>query len=282
MKVLILGAKGVVGTAVENVCKEQKLENISLDIEDLDIGNKKNLVEIMDYHRPNVVVNAAVIMGFNSCEENPEKAFGVNALSVLNMAKWCQKNNSTLIQTSTNAVFSGNKNDFYFESDSPNPSTVYAISKYAGELCAQNGTNSHYIIRLPKLFGPRRNEGSDFTEKIIKKMRSEKELKIAEDRFDPFTYSVHAARKMLELVHQPAPFGIYHITNQGSTSYYDFVCELGKILNYSGNILRCKDSDLKSPYPNPLRIELGSLKISDMPSWKEALAEYINTENIRL
>lgn len=279
---LILGSSGMLGTAIEEVCKESGIRHLGLSHHDLDISDKDELEKKVDESKPSIIINSAAMMGIPPCEENPVKAFEINAVSPLNLARICRDRNIALVHIGSNAIFDGKKGDLYFEEDFPNPQNIYGLSKYAGELCVQNNLPEHYIMRVPKLFGSRRNSTPGFTDKIMERMKLGKELKIADDRIDTFTYTVHAARKMISLVQNSAPFGVYHVANRGSVSYYDFICKFAEKIGYRGEIKRAKDSDFSAPAPNPLRTELGSSKIHDMPTWNEALDEYFDREKIRL
>ncbi len=281
-KILILGSKGLLGTAIEKVCEERTEEYLGLSHKDLDISDKSQLEKKIDEYSPRIIINSAAMMGISPCEENPQKAFEINTVSALNLTKICQKRSIALVQISSNSIFDGKKGELYFEDDVPNPQNIYGLSKYAGEICVQNNLSSHYIIRLSKLFGSRRNKTPGFVDKMIDLMKEGRELKIAEDRIDTFTYSMHAARKILSLLESHVPFGIYHVANKGSTSYYDFVCRFAEKIRYTGKITRAKDRDFPASAPNPLRVELGSEKISNMPSWEEALEEYVSEEREKL
>jgi dTDP-4-dehydrorhamnose reductase len=270
----------MLGSAIENVCKNSGINHIGFSHSGLEISNIENLEQKIKENNPEIIINTAAMMGIPVCEENPTKAFEINALSVLNLAKICKKSNIKLIQISTNSVFDGKKGDLYFETDIPNPLNIYGLSKYAGEICVQNNLDNYYIIRLPKLFGPRKNNTLGFTDKIIDKMKKGGELRIAEDRFEPFTYSEHAARKIISIVQDKMPYGIYHITNRESISFYDFVCRFAEKIGYKGKITKAKDKDFYSQGYSPLRTELGSYKITDMPNIEKGLEEYVeNNKN---
>jgi dTDP-4-dehydrorhamnose reductase len=281
-KVLITGASGMFGTAMEGVCRDNLVDVVGTSSKDFDIANKDTLEKAIEECSPGIIINSAVFMGIPACEENPKRAFDVNAVAALELARICRRRGITLVQISTNAIFDGKKGDLYFETDVPNPQNIYGLSKYAGEIGVRNSLAESYIVRFPKLFGGRRNNTSGFTDKMIAKMKAGEELKISGDRVDPFTYTVHAARKLISLLENQAPFGIYHIANQGSVSYYDFICAFAEKVGYSGKIIRAKDRDITQPTLNPLRNELGSLKIKDMPSWEDALNEYVKVERVKI
>jgi dTDP-4-dehydrorhamnose reductase len=280
-KVLIIGASGLFGTAIEKVCRENEVDVVGTSSKDFDISDEGALEKAIEEYSPKTIINSAVFMGIPACEENPKRAFEINAVAPMNLARICRKKDILLVQISTNSVFDGTKGELYVENDIPNPKNVYGLSKYAGEIGVRNTLLDSYIVRFPKLFGSRRNGAYGFTDKIMAKMKSGEELKVVGDRRDTFTYTVHAARKLISLLENHVPFGVYHVANQGSVSYYDFACSLAERVGYKGKIIRTEDRD-SSLVINPLRNELGSIKVSDMPSWENGLDEYISTDGIKI
>ena len=157
-RVLVLGASGMFGTAVERIFKESGLEVFGPGHSELDILDRSQLEKKIDEITPEAIVNSAVFMGIPACEDNPQRAFEINTVAALELARICKKRGIVLVQTSTNAIFDGKKGDLYVETDAPNPQNIYGLSKYAGEVGVRNTVPMHYIVRFPKLFGPRRND----------------------------------------------------------------------------------------------------------------------------
>ena len=280
--ILILGSSGLFGTAMEKVCRENKMNYNCLFHNDLEITDKSQLEEKIKQYNPDFIINSVAMLGIDACEKEPLKAFDINSVAVLNLSRLCRKYDVVLVQTSTATIFDGTKGALYVESDIPHPKNIYGLSKYAGEICTRNNLDKYYILRFPKLFGSRQKGALGFIDKMIMKMRNDKELKVADDRIDTFTYTVHAARKVLSLIQEEYPFGMYHISNQGSVSYYDFMCKFAEHVGYTGKITRVKDKDFPSMTLNPLRVDLGSDKIKHMPDWEDALSEYIQSEKIKI
>ena len=167
MKILLLGASGAFGTALEKVCEEKGIECISPKHEELDITDCEKVKTDVIKYKPDVVVNSVAMVGINLCEIEPEKAFKINGIAVLKLAKICEENKIVLVQPSTHAIFDGTKKGYYTEEDTPKPAGVYAVSKYAAECFARNFCTRHYVIRFPTLFGPRRNNSMGFVDKVI-------------------------------------------------------------------------------------------------------------------
>ena len=133
MRILLLGGRGVFGTEFFNLCKKNKILIKAPKSIELNIVKIEKVKKYIQKYKPTHIVNSAVFMGIDPCHDNYKKAFEVNALSVLNLSKICNENNITFIQTSTHAVFDGNKSKPYNESDQPLQNNVYGATKYSAE-----------------------------------------------------------------------------------------------------------------------------------------------------
>lgn len=274
MKILLLGASGVVGTAIQTVCKKKQIECISAAHDVIEITNPPELEEAITIYKPTIVINAVGIVGPNPCEFNPAEAFKTNAIAVRNLALMCANQNITLVQISTHAVFDGIKDDYYTELDIPKPIGVYGISKYAAELFVQSICKRYYIIRFPTLYGPRRNTKLGIVDKFIKLAKEGKELRVADDKVDSPSYNMDVAEGLVDVLIQNKPFGIYHIGNSGSVIFYDFVVKLSGLLKKDVELIRAKDSDFP-PIFKPTKTAMKSIKLKPLRNWEDALNEYI-------
>jgi len=266
------------GTALEEICNRKGINCKGLDKADLDITNSDAISEAIEEHKPDTVINMAVIQAINSCELEPQRAFDVNAIAVSNLAKICEEKGITLVQPSSQAVFDGTKDSPYTEDDLPNPTNIYSASKYAAECFAKNLCTRHYIPRFPTLFGPTRFGRKGFVENMLDRIQKGGEIRIADDRIDSPTYTMDAAETIISLLEKEKPFGIYHVTNSGVVSYYDFIAKLIEIIKADVNLVRAKDQDFGGLGHKPLKIALKSVKLEPLRSWQDALAEYVATE----
>lgn len=282
MKILLLGSTGAFGTALERVCEEKNIEYVGLSHKDFEITKKDDLFNAITKNNPDVVVNSVAIIGLNPCEQNPQRAFDINAIEVSNLAKICKERDIVLVQPSTHAVFDGTKEDCYTEEDIPNPSGVYAISKLAGEFFASNTNEKSYITRFPTMFGPRKNKSLGFVDKMVEFMNAGKEIRVVDDKIDSPTYTVDAARQLISILENKMPFGVYHVANAGKVSYYDFISELAEKIGYNKEIIRAKNTDFPSDVRNPLKTAMKSIKLNPMRGWREALDDYIKEDIIRI
>lgn len=276
MKILILGASGVFGTSMEDVCKEKGIEYLSLSHDDFEITNfeENHILK----HNCDVIVNGVGMMGINPCEENPVKAFAINSASVNKLAKICQENELTLIQPSSHAVFGGAKAESHNEESIPYPTSIYGISKYASELIAISACDKKYILRFPALFGRRRNEGTGFIDKLPQLLKDGEIPQISVDKRDSLSYGKDVVKKIIDLLEEKKPYGIYHIANEGFPSYYEFACKLRDLYGLNNEIKKATDSDFKSMATKPVNTRMTSIKIPLLRRWEEALEEFVNED----
>ena len=274
--ILLLGATGVVGTAVEKVCCQQNISCIAQSHQDIEIADCKQLINAIDKYNPSVVINCVAIPSIDLCENAPETAISLHCTSVLHLAKECGRRDIALIQPSSHAVFDGVKESPYIEDDLVKATSVYSATKLLSERIVIAYCPKHYILRFPTLYGPRRNTGMGFVDKVLNWIKDGKELRIADDKMDSPTYSMDAAAALISIIIENAPYGIYHIANNGWVSYYDFVLKICELLKVENIIHRAKDKEFASICHKPLRTALKSAKIKHLRNYEEALREYLN------
>lgn len=277
MKILLIGASGCFGNEFSKVCKRDKIKLISYPSKKLDITKFKDLNSKIKKIKPSIVINSSAIVGINQCETNFNKAFEVNTIGALNLAKICKSNNLILVQTSTHAVFDGTKNSSYSEKDIPKPNNVYSGSKYLSEVFVKSICKKYYIIRFPTLFGERKNNLLGFVDKVIISLENNKDLKIADDKIDSPTYAKDAAISLLQILLKKKTYGVYHLANEGKISYFEFVKYIKNSLSSKSKIKPVKDKYFKSDGFKPLKTSLKSLRKTKMRNWKKAINEYLET-----
>ncbi len=279
-KILVLGATGLLGTSLEKVfTRDKNYRYVGCSHQDIDITDKKKLQKLLKKHRPNFVINTVALIGINFCEDNPQKIMNVNAFSVFNLAKICRSLDITLVQISTHAVFDGTSRKPYEEKEKTNPLNIYGYSKLVGEYFVKMNLKNYYILRMPTMYGPRRNKSLGFVDKMVNNMKQGKNLKIAGDRIDSPSYSLTLSRKIKKLIGKKK-YGIHHISDKGVVSYYEFIKELSKIIGFKGKVQKVKDKEFPSAAPNPLRVAISS-KNGTGVYWKNALREYVKNENLK-
>lgn len=277
MKILLIGASGCFGNEFSKVCRRDKIKLISYPSKKLDITKFKDLNSKIKKIKPSIIINSSAIVGINQCENNFNKAFEINTIGALNLAKICKSKNLILVQTSTHAVFDGTKNSSYNEKDIPKPNNVYSGSKYLSEVFVKSICKKYYIIRFPTLFGERKNNLLGFVDKVIISLENNKDLKIADDKIDSPTYAKDAAISLLQILIKKKTYGVYHLANEGKISYFEFVKYIKNFLSSKSKIKPVKDKYFKSDGFKPLKTSLKSLRKTKMRNWKKAINEYLET-----
>ena len=268
----------MLGTALAQACNRREIDCVGLTQDDLEITDVDALRKVIEKHKPDAIFNMAVIQAVDPCELEPQRAFDVNAIAVSNLAKICEKNGITLVQPSSHAVFDGTKDEPYTEDDSPNPASVYGASKYVSECFARNLCTRHYIARFPTLFGASGYAFRGFVEKMLDRMLKGEEVRVADDKIDSPTYTRDAAETIISLLEDEKPYGLYHVTNSGMVSFYDFIAQTIEVLGIEASLVRAKDKDFGGLGLKPLKSALKSVKLAPLRSWQDALYEYLTTE----
>ncbi|MFH2068546.1 MAG: dTDP-4-dehydrorhamnose reductase [Candidatus Omnitrophota bacterium] len=285
MKIILIGAGGQLGSDLMKVLAEEEL--IPLRHLDADITDFERLKELVCRHKPDVVIDTAAYHKVDECERNPQKTFEVNALGTRNVALACKETGSRMVFISTDYVFNGRKGAPYVETDIPDPINVYGISKLAGECFVRNLLDEYFIVRTSGLFGVAGSsgKGGNFIETMLRLAGANKEIKVVGDQIMSPTYTLELAKKICELI-KTEEFGLYHITNNGECSWYDFA---GKIFELSGvetNLKRTTTKEFGAPASRPPYSVLGNgnlqrLGLDDMKAWDEALKAYLQERKRR-
>lgn len=296
MKILITGSTGMLGVALCDELSEQ-YEVIPFERKDCDITQKAQLIDKISYIRPEIIIHSAAFTDVDGCELEPDKAYDVNAKGAETVAIASQRVNALLIYISTDYVFDGKKNVPYLETDQPNPLSVYGKSKLEGEGFVQSISKKCLIIRSSWLFGRGRK---NFVDHIIERAKKEKVLQIANDKFSSPTYALDLAGAIKVLLStssfacpvSPAlagsfgelsadSYGIYHITNSGCCSWYEYaqkILECAAVKEVKLLPISLSEINLKAPRPKYSVLDnsrYNKLTQRALRPWPEALAEYV-------
>ena len=216
MRIVITGSAGQLGRALETSLSTEDL--LLLDLPDHDITNYAHTQRVIGSFRPEAVIHAAALTNVDGCEHEPELAYRVNALGTQNIALACQLCQAAMVYVSTDYVFDGTQEEPYWEWDRPNPQSVYARSKLAGELCTRALLTEFYIVRTAWLYN---RGGNSFVHKVLKLANERDELHYATDEVGSPTFAPDLAEALAELICHPL-YGIYHFSNEGVCSRYEW------------------------------------------------------------
>lgn len=281
MKVVISGANGQLGT---DLCKTLKnSEVIPLTHKDVELTDLTSVKNICQRYQPDVIINTAAYVRVDDCEDNRDKAFLVNALGARNVAVVAQELGAKLVQISTDYVFGGGgtRHTPYTEFDVPNPLNVYGSSKLAGEDFVRHLCTRYFIVRGSGLFGiaGSSGKGGNFVETMLRLGKERSELKVVNDQIFAPTYTKDLANKIARLIATDY-YGIFHITNSGTCSWYDFTKEIIRLAGLSTQVTPITSAQYPQRARRPAysvldHFHLRLLGMDDMPDWQEALKDYM-------
>lgn len=284
MKILITGANGMLAKAVRERFKEKEL--ILTDIHEdelvkkLDITNLEQVEEFVSDCLPDVIINCAAYTAVDKAEEDLDLARKINADGPKNLAIAASKSGSILVHISTDYVFDGNLSldNIYQEEDQKAPVTVYGITKLEGEEAVKANMLHYYIFRTAWLYG----DGNNFVRTMLKLGKDREEVNVVADQHGSPTYAVDLADIIAQALEKKIPYGIYHTTNLGFTTWYEFTKEIFKIANISCKVNPVTSEEFVRPAKRPKNSMLSKDKILqvgiDIPAWKDGLTRYLKEE----
>ncbi len=236
--------------------------------------------------QPEVVLHLAAETDVDRCEQQPDHAYATNALGTENLALACRAQDAVLVYISTANVFDGEKLEAYTEYDRTGSINVYGRSKLEGERAVERALRRYFILRAGWMVGGWEID-KKFVYKIVQRCRTEKQLRVVDDKFGSPTFTVDFARNLMPLI-QTGRYGTYHLANQGVASRLEIAQEVVRLLGKEQEIEICPISSTEFPLPAPrprsemlrnLKLEL--IGMNHMPHWKASLRRYIEENRDR-
>lgn len=278
MKIAVIGSTGQLGVDLIKVFQKGH-EVVGLTHKDIEVADYNSCL-VLKEQQPDVVINTAAFHKVDQCEEEPLKTFSVNAIGARNIASISKEIEATVIYISTDYVFDGSKTEPYIEDDIPNPINTYGISKLAGELYTKHNPK-HYIIRVASLFGVTgaSGKGGNFVETMIAKAKKNEPISVVDDMWMSPTYTMDAAKIIKAILELNMPFGIYHATNVGYCTWFQFAQEIFNFTALKPVLTRIKTKQLQIKAVRPKFSALKSIKLSrygvQPRDWRQALRDYL-------
>ena len=294
MKILITGGKGMLGRTLQKELAEHEI--VVADLPDWDITDDTGFVAKIGEVKPDLIIHCAAMTKVDDCETNRELAFKLNEEGTRNVAIACKSCGARLIAISTDYVFSGEPERepwAWGEMDIPRPRTVYGASKFAGEQMVQMILPDAVILRIAWLYGA---GGPSFVHTMAKLGAQEgAPLKVVNDQRGNPTSTKTVADVIKFLITKPDVSGIVHGTCEDQCTWYDFACELKRLLNlqssivdfqgrvnFQRDIVPCSTEEFPRPAPRPRNSALKKSVLNLLgyrtPNWKVALADFVKAE----
>ena len=277
MKVLITGSNGQLGRSIqERSLLYPEFSFDFTDVDQLDITNKSALECYLKTSKPDVIINCAAYTAVDKAEEDKNLAYLINAEGPENLAKACKKHNCSLIHISTDYVFNGISHLPYTETMETNPPSVYGQSKLAGEKAILEYSDSAIIIRTSWLYS---EFGNNFLKTMLKYGSERDELRVIFDQIGTPTYAGDLAVSILKIINSNKKLNqseIYHFSNEGVISWYDFAKEIMDIAKVNCIITPIESYEYPLPAPRPHYSVLNKAKIKStfglsIPYWRDSL-----------
>lgn len=283
MNILITGCNGQLGNELQLLEKNYSEHTFfNTDVHELDITNAEAIDKFVSSNNIDIIINCAAYTAVDKAESNKELCQVLNADAPAYLAKAISKRNGWMIQVSTDYVFDGTKNTPYVETDSPCPNSVYGSTKLDGEKAVEQACKNTMIIRTAWLYS---SFGNNFVKTMMRLGKEKEELNVIFDQIGTPTYARDLAIAIMTAVEKGIVPGIYHFSNEGVISWYDFT----KAIHRLSGITSCHVHPIHTEeYPTaatrPHYSVLDKTKIKktygiEIPYWEDSLAECINILN---
>lgn len=288
----LIGNKGMLGCEIEKQLSKNNIACIGTDRE-VDITNPESLLSFAENKNIEWIINCAAYTAVDKAEDDIPMAKKLNVNGSRNTARTAKKIGAKFIHISTDYVFNGIGNKPFTEEDKPSPKSVYGYTKYFGELEIAEEMSEYYILRTAWLYG---FDGNNFVYTMTKLMNSRNEIKVVNDQKGSPTCAAGLASVILKIIEadkNTIPYGIYHCTDLGEITWYDFankIYELGKKYGRITNdctINSCTTAEYPTAAKRPEYSVLGKDKIQNalnmkLPDWEESLEVFVKSERFEI
>jgi dTDP-4-dehydrorhamnose reductase len=278
--IVVFGAGGQLGQCFKNLAEEQGLTTIYFPSKnEANILDNDLLENVFAKYKPAYAINCAAYTAVDNAEDDTEAAFKLNKTGVENLSRHCLKNGTTLFHISTDFVFKGDKSTPLNETDSTEPIGVYGQTKLQGEKAIENILTKYFIIRTSWLYS---EFGNNFVKTMLRLAADRTELRIIADQAGTPTYAIDLAACILHIIEsKKEAYGIFHYSNEGIASWYDFAKAIFQISATAINVLPIKTEDYKTKASRPAYSVLDKTKIKrvfemEIPYWRDSLVTCID------
>ncbi len=276
MKVLVTGVKGQLGYDVVNELEKRGIEAVGVDIEEMDITDANSVDNVISEAAPDAVIHCAAYTAVDAAEDNVEVCRKVNADGTQNIANICKKLDCKMVYISTDYVFDGKGERPWEPDDERHPLNVYGQTKYEGELAVQNTLEKYFIVRIAWVFGV---NGKNFIKTMLNLGRTREHVTVVNDQFGSPTYTYDLARLLVDMV-LTDKYGIYHATNEGICTWYEFACEIFRQAGIQVEVEPVSAEQYKAKAERPSNSRMNKEKLTEngfekLPTWQDALSRYL-------
>lgn len=276
MKVLVTGVKGQLGYDVVGELKKRNIEAVGVDIDEMDITDAASVDKVIKEASPDAVIHCAAYTAVDAAEDNVDICRKVNKDGTQNIANVCKELDIKMIYISTDYVFDGEGTRPWEPDDKPDPLNVYGLTKYEGEVAVTSTLSKYFIVRIAWVFGL---NGKNFIKTMLNLAKTHDSLTVVNDQFGSPTYTYDLARLLVDMV-LTDKYGIYHATNEGIITWYDFACKIFETAGLNVKVSPVPASEYPAKAKRPSNSRMSKQKLVDngfelLPTWQDALKRYI-------
>lgn len=276
MKVLVTGVKGQLGYDVVKECEKRNIEAIGVDVEEMDITDASKVEEVIKSSNIDAVIHCAAWTAVDKAEDEVELCTKVNVDGTRNIAKVCKELSIKMMYISTDYVFDGQGEQLWNEYDQRNPLNVYGKTKCEGEMAVEELVEKRFIVRIAWVFGV---NGNNFIKTMLRLGKERGAVSVVSDQIGSPTYTYDLARLLVDMI-ETDKYGIYHATNEGLCSWYEFACEIFKQANLEVEVTPVNSSQFPTKAKRPFnsrmsKTELDKNGFKRLPTWQDALSRYL-------
>ncbi len=277
MKIIILGATGMLGSDIVSSLKKSGHDCHSFNTSTINICDKISVhTALSTCTDADFLINCAAYTQVDLCEKEHSLAFSVNGTGPKNLAIWCREHMIPILHFSTDYVFDGEKKGPYVETDLCSPLSIYGTSKWQGEQAIQSEWSQHLIFRVQWLYG---QHGTHFIQTLQTLLKNRDTLCIVADQKGSPTWTADIATLITTLIASPPSWGLYHLRSQGETTWYDYACFLKDIFDETCTISPQKTEEYPRPAKRPKNGILSTDKATragySLPKWKDSVSAYV-------
>ena len=275
--ILVTGGNGQLAQCIKDL--ESNIEGFNFiykDLPEFDITNLELVVSFFKESRIDYCINCAAYTAVDKAESEKETAHKVNVIGVQNLILGCEVKDTKFIHISTDFVFSGNKTELYKETDTADPISVYGSTKLKGEQAIMNSNVKHFILRTSWLYS---EHGNNFMKTMIRLGNERESLGVVHDQIGTPTYAKDLVEVVFDLIQNNSDnYGLFHYSNEGIGSWYDFANEIFKLENIHIDLKPIPSEDFLTDAERPKYSVLDKSKIKtqlnvEIPNWKDSLKQ---------
>lgn len=278
-KILVTGKNGQLGSELQDLqLHYPQYKMVFVDREEMDLSDPLQIIKVLDTEKPELIVSAGAYTAVDKAETDQQLCNAVNHIAVQTIGNWAAANNARVIHISTDYVFSGTSEKPLTETDETNPVNIYGLTKLKGEEALKASGAAYVIIRTAWVYSA---YGANFVKTMLRLMNEREEIGVVADQVGTPTYARDLAQAIMQVINAPEfTEGIYHYSNEGKISWYEFALAIKEIKGYTTKINAIGSDAFPTPAKRPDFSLLDKTKIKEVynvtvPFWKNSLAEML-------